>query len=413
MLSDNAASIASSVAAGEFDPFDDRLVDCFYETFATMRQTSPVAHSSAHGGFWVVTRYEEAAAVLRDADLFSNKASGSVRQDAHQLPLIPMTTDPPEQTEFRRFLNPWFTPATMAPHADAIRRVAAELIDGFAARGSCEFVTDFARPLPARIFFGQVLGLKPAEAEGLYGDIERLLHGSAADVVAAYQAMRSYAAIVIDRRRTELALRGEDCVASAEARGDDFIDALVQATIFGEPLDDDRMLRTLVLIMMAGLDTTTRTITNICRHLAERPELRRRLRDDPAAIPQAVEEFIRYESAGGGILRLTKEAVELAGQVVPAGERVLVVIASADRDEAAFDDADDIDVDRSPNRHLAFGIGPHRCLGAPLARLELRIAVEELVRRLDELALVPGEPLRFTNSTSRGLTELHLTFKGA
>ena len=390
--------MVESLTEGQFDPFDERLVDCFYETFATMRQSCPVTHSSAHGGFWVVTRYDEAATVLREADRFSNKASGSVRQDAHQLPLIPMVIDPPEQTEFRRILNPSFTPAMMARHEDAIRRVCDELIDVFVEQGRCEFVTEFARPLPARVFFGQVLHLAPAEAEALYGDIERLLHGSAADVVAAYNAMRSYGQRVLDRRR-------------AEPRGDDFIDALLHATVFGEALDEDRMLRTLVLIMMAGLDTTTRTITNICRHLAERPQLRHRLQRQPELIPNAVEEFIRFESVGGGILRLTKEQVDLAGQTIPASERILVVIASANRDQAAFDDADDIVIDRHPNRHLAFGVGPHRCLGAPLARLELRVAVEQLVNRLADLVVEDQTPLRYTNSTSRGLRQLPVRFR--
>ena len=385
-------------AIEDFDPFDDGLVNRFDETFAVMRQKCPVAHSTAHGGFWTVTRFDEAATVLQDANLFSNRASGSVRQDSVKLPLIPMTIDPPEQREFRRLLNPHFTPAAMAVHEPAIRRVCTRLIDAFVDRGRCEFVAEFAAPLPENVFFGEVLHLPPADAEALHHNIHRLLHRSLAESDAAYQEMRRYAKGVLDRRR-------------AEPRVDDFIDALLHAQIFDEPLDEDRMLRTLVLLMIAGLDTTTRTVANICRHLAERPDLTERLHRSPELIPTAIEEFIRFESVGGGIVRLTREDVEVGGQSVPASERILVVIASANRDPEAFPDADDIVLDRNPNRHLAFGIGPHRCLGASLARLELRVATEEILKRLPELEIDSSVPLHYTNSTSRGLTQLDITFR--
>jgi cytochrome P450 len=286
----------------------------------------------------------------------------------------------------------------MAVHEPAIRRVCRELIDGFVERGHCDFVSEFALPLPERVFFGEVLHLPPAEAQELHHEFQGMLHGSMEQAEAAYQAMRAYARKVLERRR-----RGQPL--------NDFIDALLNARVFDEPLDEDRMLRTLVLIMSAGLDTTARVVANICRHLAERPELRTRLAEEPELAPTAVEEFLRYESVGGGIVRLTRQDVEVGGEKIPAGERILVVIAAADRDEDAFSDADDIVIDRNPNRHLAFGIGPHRCLGASLARLEIRVATQEMVRRLPDLQLDPGIPPRYTNSTSRGLTQLGITFR--
>lgn len=394
---DLLASLAES-----FDPYHPGLVDRFDETFALMRTHCPVVHSSAHGGFWVVTKYDEAASVLQDAQRFSNRASGPVRQDTYKLPLIPMVIDPPEQREYRRLLNPYFTPAAMAVHEPAIRRICTELIDAFIERGSCDFVAEFARPLPERVFFGEVLDLPQEEAESLHQEIHGLLHGSEHDMEGAYQAMRAYAKVVLDRRRSE------------QPRND-FIDALLGAKIFGEPLDEDRMVRTLVLIMHAGLDTTARTVANVCRHLAEQPALRERLKLEPELMAGAVEEFLRFESVGGGIVRLTREDVEVGGQRIPAGERILVVIASADRDADAFADADadEIVLDRKPNRHLAFGIGPHHCLGAHLARLEIRLATEEVVRRLADLALDPSIPPKYTNTTSRGLTQLGITFRAA
>jgi cytochrome P450 len=385
-------------AVQDFDPYDEGLIERFDETFEFMRRECPVVHSSAHGGFWTVTKFAEAAAVLQDADLFSNKASGSVRQDSYKLPLIPMTIDPPEQREFRRVLNPHFTPMAMAVHEPAIRRVCTRLIDSFIERGHCDFVAEFAAPLPENVFFGEVLHLPTADAEALHHQIHRLLHRSLDEADAAYQEMRRYAKSVLDRRRHGPAVG-------------DFIDGLLNARIFDEPLDEDRMLRTLVLIMMAGLDTTTRTVANICRRLAERPDLRDRLQRQPDLIPAAIEEFIRYESVGGGIVRLTREAVDLGGRRIPPGERILVAIVSANRDADAFADADEIVVDRNPNRHLAFGIGPHRCLGASLARLELRVATEEILRRLADLQLDPAIPPRYTNSTSRGLTQLGITYR--
>lgn len=385
-------------SAADFDPYDDGLIETFDDTFAQMRRECPVVHSSTHGGFWIVTRYEEAAKVLQNAARFSNRASGSVRQDSVRLPLIPMVIDPPEQREFRRFLNPHFTAAAMAVHEPAIRRVCNTLLDSFIEDGSCDFVADFAAPLPESVFFGEVLRLPLSDAEALHHQIHRLLHSGLEESELAYAEMRRYAREVLDRRRRD-------------GPGDDFISALLGAEIFSEPLDEDRMLRTLVLIMMAGLDTTTRTIANICHHLAEDPEMRDRLAAEPALIPTAIEEFIRYESVGGGIVRLTLEDTELAGVHIPAGERILVVIASANRDSAAFSEADRIVIDRNPNRHLAFGVGPHRCLGASLARLELSVATEEILRRLPGLALDPSIPPRYTNSTSRGLTQLGITFE--
>jgi cytochrome P450 len=396
-MSGRAHEEAGAGLREHFDPYAPEFVERFYPTLETMRRDCPVVHSEAHGGFWAVTTYDDVARVLQDGDAFVKRSSASVRLRADGRPLLPMVIDPPDQAEFRRLLNPYFTPAAMAVHEPAIRRICTDLIDRFVKRGSCDFVAEFARPLPERVVFGVLLGLPPEDATALHGHIGAVLHGSDEEVEAAHASMSGYAGALLDRRR------------AGPARGD-FIDALLHTEVGGARLDDAVVLRTVVLIMHAGLDTTTRAMANICRHLGERPELRRRLDGDPDAIPTAVEEFLRFESVGGGTARTTVREVELGGRCIPTGDRVMAVIASADRDESVFTDADELVLDRSPNRHLAFGIGEHRCLGAHLARLELRVGTEEVLRRLGDLRVAPASELSYTNSTSRGLSQLQITF---
>jgi cytochrome P450 family 142 subfamily A polypeptide 1 len=302
-------------------------------------------------------------------------------------------------------VNKGLTPRRVQDHEPMIRKVCNELVDAVAARGSCDFVRDIAAPLPMAVI-GDLLGVEPDHRDALLEWSDDMLRGTSItappeNMDRAMKAFEGYAAysgrVVADRR--------------ARPR-DDMMSALVHAEIEGQRLDDQDLLQEGLLILVGGDETTRHVITGGMEALIRHPDERRKLHANPALIPTAVEEMLRWVSPIKNMNRTATRDVEIAGARVREGDKVLLLYPSANRDERAFVRPDEFHVDREPNDHVAFGHGVHFCLGASLARLELRVMFETLLARLPDLSLATDEPLRLRPSNFIvGIEEMPVVFR--
>lgn len=314
-------------------------------------------------------------------------SSGMEAVDLGQsVPLIPLQVDPPEHRKYRRLLDPIFAPRRMNVLEPDITRMVNELIDGFIDQGSCDFAADFAVPLPSSVFL-KLVGLPLSELDTFLEMKDGILRPVGADLdevqasqkAAARRIEDYFADAVKDRQR--------------QRRDDDILSLFLDAEVDSERLTVDEILGICFLFILAGLDTVTDSLECFVARLAQQPEERRQIVDDPSIIPSAVEELLRWESPVTTVARVATQDIDLGGCPIHAGENISVVIGAANTDEESVPGSDQVDLNRSPNRHLAFGGGVHRCLGSHLARLELRIALREWHRRIPEYSIVPGTEL--------------------
>ena len=392
----------------DFDVYDPGLggtTDLFNAEIAKLAAQGPVVFSSAHGGHWIVTGYDEVHAVLRDPATFSSYPNNLV--NAGDGKFIPLELDPPEHTAYRHALQPLFSPTRMKVLEPRIRAMVNRLIDGFATRGSAEFISEFAHELPTSVFL-QLMDWPLADAPMFTEMTDITLQGkpgateeeSAAARQQAAQQMFGYFAGVLANRR---ARPGADDVTTT------IINTPVEIEGGARLLTDEELCRMFFLLLIAGLHTVQGSLAWSVLHLSARPDERQRLIDDPALLPGAVEEMLRIESAVSMGRRVTHDT-ELGGVKLKAGDQLLVVLAGANRDGRQFNEPDEVRIDRAPNRHLAFGSGPHRCLGSHLARIELTIALEEIHRRIPDYRLDPGQPALSHASQVRGVVKLPILF---
>jgi len=346
--------------------------------YAAVRDRGPVVRG-ARGRYMVVSA-QTAEFVLKHPELFSSKRAFDVV--GSPLPMVPIAFDPPEHGRYRRVLQPFFSPRGTAAWLPMVRGLAGQLIDGFAGRGECDLVAELAVPLPAQVFL-TLFGLPLEDRDRLIGWKEALLNnfGFQAAEPPSERAARVGA---------ELYGYLVDHIARRRRQGGagDLLGQLL-ADDGDERLSDDEILGLSFLFVLAGLETVTSALSTAFAALAERPALRRAIAADPAVIPGAVEELLRFDGPVVFVPRIVVRDVELAGEVIPAGSYIMVTIAVANRDPAEHADPDAIDLARR-ERHLAFGVGPHRCLGSHLARMEMRMALAEWHRRIPEYELAPG-----------------------
>jgi len=300
-------------------------------------------------------------------------------------PLIPLQIDPPRHRTYRRLLDPVFAPKQVARLEDGTRDLVRDLIDPLVATGRCNFHAEVSEPLPTTVFL-QLLGLPVSRAAEFIALKDGIIRPPvAAEERAAYAAevgQRIYAVLqeAVDERHEE--------------RRDDFLSLFLDAEVDGERLTDDDVLDIGYVFFLAGLDTVTSSLDCMVSYLAQHPEQRRRLVDDPALVPHAVEEMLRWETPVQAVIRMATADTELNGCPIAEGRMVAVMLGSANTDEAAWDDVTTVDFDREGNRHLAFGGGVHRCLGSHLARMELRVTLEEWHARVPEYRIPDDvEPL--------------------
>jgi cytochrome P450 len=353
--------------------------------YSFLREAGPVLRTAF--GSYLITSSQAAEFALKNPGLFSSQRAFDLV--GSPLPLVPIAFDPPEHTRYRRILQPFFSPRGVAAWLPQVRALAAELIDGLARRDHCDLVEDLAVPLPAQVFL-TLFGLPTADRDRLNNWKEGLLRTRPPEPgeTLGQRAIRLGTELfeylvehVAQRRRdgTTTGLLGQLLAAQA---GDD-------------RLTDEEIYGLSFLFVLAGLETVTSALSTAFAVLASQPTLRRRIANDPAVIPAAVEELLRVDGPLLFVPRVATQDVAVAGQLIPAGTLVQVVVAVADRDPAEYPDPDVIDFGRQ-QRNLAFGGGPHRCLGSHLARMEMRVALEEWHRRIPEYQLAPGAAPRVT-----------------
>jgi len=347
-----------------------------------MRRHEPVYHDRANDLF-AVTRHADIMAVSKRSDVFRN--GQGYRPDAAPVPHM-IAMDRPEHMRRRNLVNRGFTPRRVADCEIRVREICTHILDAVAERGACDFVRDVAAPLPL-IVIGDLLGVDPEDHERLLGWSDDLMRGLgskdpaklAAQVKAGIEYREYCLRVVADRR--------------AKPPADDLMSVLVHAEIEGLRLDDDSLFMESLLILIGGDETTRHVISGGMRQLLLHPDQQRALREDPSAIPRAVEEMLRWVTPIQNMMRTVAADAEIGGHRFLEGERLLLMYPSGNRDEAVFDDPFRFDVRRDPNPHVAFGgRGAHHCLGSSLARLELRVMFEELLRRLPDLELASSEP---------------------
>jgi cytochrome P450 len=315
-------------------------------------------------------------------------SSGMEAVDLGQsVPLIPLQVDPPDHRKYRRLLDPIFAPRRMNLLEPEITRLVNELIDGFLDRGRCEFAADFAVPLPSSVFLALV-GLPLSDLDSFLEMKDGILRPVGADMDEIKEGQK------VAARRIEDYFA--DALKDRKAHPtDDILSLFIDAEVDSQRLTDDEILGICFLFILAGLDTVTDSLECFIARLAQNPAERRQIADDPAIIPSAVEELLRWETPVTTVARVATRDVDLGGCPIHAGDNVGIVIGSANTDEDAVPGSDQVDLERRENRHLAFGGGVHRCLGSHLARLELRIALREWHRRVPEYSIVPGAELNY------------------
>ena len=350
----------------------------------------------------LITRHEDVVWALRHPDLFS---SGSDAIDIGNIrPLIPLQIDPPDHVKFRRLLDPLFAPREMEKLESDVRALVVELIDGFVGEGTCEFNAAVAVPLPCTVFL-RLMGLPLADLDLFLRFKDGIIRPDAATPAEGRAMAREIGTEIYAYFETVIAERRRE-------PQDDLLSGFLSAEIDGEVLTTEDIMDIAYLFLLAGLDTVTASLGCAVAYLAAHPDRQQALRDDPSLIPAAIEELLRWETPVPGVVRVATQDVEVAGSTIPAGSTVTCLLASANTDGAEFADPESVDFSRAANRHLAFGGGVHRCLGSHLARLEMRVALEELHARVPQYAVEAGETPIYTMGI-RGVDYLPLVWQPA
>ena len=355
-----------------------------FEHFRWMRRHAPVYWDEI-GKVWGIGLHEDIMAISKNPELFCSRMSS--RPDAPPIPSM-INLDDPQHRRRRNLVNKGFTPRRVEDHEPRIREICRELIASVATRGECEFVREIAAPLPM-IVIGDLLGVASEDHDMLLRWSDELI--AATNGTASIEVMTRAA-----RSAGEYAQYALRVIADRRSKPpqDDLMSVLVHAEIDGEKLSDEELVQESLLILVGGDETTRHVITGGMQALIEHPAERAKLSSDPSKIPTAVEELLRWVTPIVNMNRTATRDTELRGQRIRAGDKLLLLYPSGNRDERVFKDPDRFDVERDPNDHVAFGgYGAHSCLGSSLARLELRVMFEELLARLPDMELATREPL--------------------
>jgi cytochrome P450 len=346
-------------------------------------------------GAWLFTRAEDIRSALQQPDVFSSRLGGD-GSDGGMPPMIPIFLDPPDHTQYRRLLNPLFSPGVVGRMEESIRARIHTIVDGLVDRGGCDFVADVAIQFPTRVFTSW-MGLPEDETDRFVALVSALIHGGEADGEAA----RNAAVLDVFGVLNQLIA---DRVATP---ADDLMSQIAGQELDGRPLSQDELLRIAFLLFLAGLDTVAAALSFSFWHLAQSPGDRRAISTGAVSTGQAVEELLRRHSFVN-LPRLVARDVEFAGVELRKGDPVVLSLPMASRDPDEYDDAVAVRLDREGGggRHYAFGLGPHRCLGSHLARLEMRMALDEWHARIPDYRL-DGDPGAYAG-TVMGVTDLPL-----
>jgi cytochrome P450 len=373
----------------DFDHLNPEWTQNPYPIWEELRKKCPVAHTERFDGVFFPTRYEDIRTVAYDTEHFSSRRI-IIREGRPPVPPSPpITSDPPEHSAQKAMLLPAFALKAIERYAPQTRAICRALIDRLRDKTHCDGAVDYAQEVPVRVI-ASMLGVSERDGERFRRWDHEFLESGVTDLVAFRRAtdeVEEYFLIEIAKRRI--------------APGDDLITYILNARIDGQPLSDDAAVGTLRLLLLAGIDTTWSMIGSCLWHLATHPDDRKRLVAEPGLIPTAIEEFLRAYAPATLAREVVKET-QIGGCPFKEGEMTLLSFPAANRDPAVFPEPDRVILDRTPNPHVAFGIGIHRCLGSNLARMELTIALEEWLGRFPEFALAPGAAVTWSQGQVRG-----------
>jgi cytochrome P450 len=351
-----------------------------------LREEGPLFFNSCAQGYWVFTRHEEVRDIYRHPEIFSSESITPWEPDPVYR-FVPTQIDPPDHIHYRRILNPWFSPRAVDAFEPRVRKVCRRYVEEIAPLGACEFDSAFALSYPTEVFLAMI-GVDVSSTERFVGWVEDFFAGFGGDpgglerMAAALGAIREYWTEAFAEQRGE-----------PEPREGDLASHLLHATFADRPLTETEILDMLVVLVLAGLDTTRGSLGYLFRHLATHPDHRRRLIADPELIPSAVEESLRFYTIVFGDGRKVTRDLDFHGAKLKKGDMVYGLVAGANRDPRVYERADEFVLDRKKNHHLGFASGPHRCLGAHLARREMQVAVDEWLRLIPDFRIAADEPL--------------------
>jgi len=393
----------------QFNPMAPEFMADPYPTYHRLRTEDPVHHSPL--GFWVLTRYVDVIATLRDPRLIKEPIAAFVAARFGMavppgIGLSMLDRDPPDHTRLRGLVSKAFTPKALESLRPHIQHIVDGLLDAAEGRGEMDLIEQFAYPLPVRVIC-EMLGVPVA-------DHERFKHWGL-DIARGLDAIMLPPDSEVARRsmhgRQALAGYFRELIAERRAAPrEDMLSALIAAEEAGDKLNEDELLATCLLLLVAGHETTVNLIGNGSLALLRHPAELRKLHENPGLVTTAVEELLRFDGPVQRTARIPSEDIKIGDVTIPKGEMVMPFLGAADRDPAQFSDPDRLDITRTDNRHIAFGMGIHFCLGAPLARMEGQIAINTMLRRLPKLALATDRPEYRESLTLRGLKALPVSF---
>ena len=382
-----------------FDPYAADQHDDPYPVYKQLRDEAPVYHCAAYG-VWALSRYEDCSRAARDFKSFRNGEGVSVDVSKEQMPTV-LTTDPPDHTRLRHLMSGLFTPQSVQPLEQSVRALAIELLEPFLGGGRVDIISDFAARLPMAIIC-RLLGFPREDEDMLRGwtDLvvqrdEGVLEMPDSAVKATLNLYDYYEQAIAERAR--------------HAPKDDIVARLMQAETDGK-LNHAEVMGYLYILSIAGNETTTKLIGNIVYQLHHNPEQHDLLLADRSLVPAAVEETLRFDGPTQLMARTVGREIRFHDKVFEPGERILLMFMSANRDERHYADADRYDIRRNPHDHLGFGGGLHACLGAALARLEARVALEEILRLMPDFTVDEGGLARMHSPAVRGFTQVPVRF---
>jgi cytochrome P450 len=385
---------STDLAPGDISPADQSVNDLFtqrcaddpHTVYHEVQDTCPVHRAPGmFGGYSVhVSSYEDVRWALRHPEVFSSKDVVNLGGE----PLIPLSVDPPDHAKYRRMLDPEFSPKKMLALEPEARELVNQLIDDFADKGECEFNDDFATPLPSTIFLALV-GLPQSDLPDFLQWRDDTIRPRA-DTPEETEQKRHAAGQSIERYFVS-------ALAEKRTNPDDrLLTRIAHGEVDGRPLTDAEQLGMCHLLLLGGLDTVTATLDCMITYLAQHPDRRQAVVEDPDLMEPVIEELLRHQTPVMMLPRVIAQDYELGGVQMTAGDGATLMIGAANCDRAEFDDADEVVLGREANRHLAFGGGPHRCLGSHLARLELKVALQEFHKRIPVYEIAEGTEVHFS-----------------
>jgi cytochrome P450 len=393
--------------ATDYDIFDASYVKDPVPVWNELRDKCPIAYTERWGGSWLPTRYEDMQAFVRMVPALSSQDPLVVSQSKEEVafdPILeeygnsapPITSDPPEHIPMRRLILPLFTPKAVEPYRPYAEQLCHDLIDGFISTGKCDAALDYAVHIPAKTI-AHVIGVDSERSDEFVGWVRGLIEEGMTDPVKRVKyrgILRQFFGELVDARKTS-------------PRGD-LISRLLEQEIDGQPITRKAVVGMCNLLLVAGIDTTWSSISSALWHFSTHPEDRRRMAAEPELFPSAIEEMLRFYSPVTMAREVTEE-VQTGGVTFMPGDKVLLSFPAANHDPGAFENADKVILDRAKNRHIAFGIGSHRCAGSNLARMEMDVALRVWFERLPEFELSDPDAVTWAGGQVRG--PRHLPFR--